>query len=101
MIILTNLNFFIIYLGNDQEMKIPMTSPVTYRIIPGEGPNCEGNYTMSFFIPMDLQENTPNPTDPDIYIEERPAVNVAAIRFPGYPGDIDFGIKVKILLISF
>ena len=82
-------------------MKIPMTSPVTYRIIPGEGPNCEGNYTMSFFIPMDLQENTPNPTDPDIYIEERPAVNVAAIRFPGYPGDIDFGIKVKILLISF
>ena len=49
---------------------------------------------MSFFIPMAFQENTPLPVDPDVYIEERPAMNVAALRFPGYPGDVDFGIKV-------
>eukprot|EP00088_Acartia_fossae_P007128 TRINITY_DN13314_c0_g1_i2.p1 TRINITY_DN13314_c0_g1~~TRINITY_DN13314_c0_g1_i2.p1 ORF type:complete len:201 (-),score=36.77 TRINITY_DN13314_c0_g1_i2:115-696(-) len=78
---------------NDQGVKIPMTAPVTLRILPGEGPNCEGNFTMSFFIPMAFQENTPVPNNPDIYIEERPAMNVAALRFPGFPGDIDFSIK--------
>ena len=35
------------------------------------------------------------PNDPDIYIEERSAMNVAALRFPGFPGDIDFSIKVR------
>ena len=63
----------------------------------GEGPNCEGNFTMSFFIPMAFQENTPLPLDSDVYIEERPAMNVAAIQFPGFPGDVDFGIKVSFL----
>ena len=52
---------------------------------------------MSFFIPMAFQENTPLPLDSDVYIEERPAMNVAAIQFPGFPGDIEFGIKVNIL----
>ena len=42
---------------------------------------------------MNLQENTPLPTGPDIYIEERPAMNVAAIQFPGFPGDLDYGMK--------
>eukprot|EP00088_Acartia_fossae_P018086 TRINITY_DN20396_c0_g1_i5.p1 TRINITY_DN20396_c0_g1~~TRINITY_DN20396_c0_g1_i5.p1 ORF type:complete len:194 (+),score=37.65 TRINITY_DN20396_c0_g1_i5:29-610(+) len=78
---------------NDQNMKIPMTAPVSFRIIPGEGPNCEGNYTMSFFIPTFLQENTPLPTDPEVYIEERPAMNVAAMQFTGFPGDIEFSKK--------
>ena len=50
---------------------------------------------MSFFIPMAFQENTPLPVDPDVYIEERPAINVAALKFPGFPGDLDFGIKVE------
>ncbi len=51
---------------------------------------------MSFFIPMAFQENTPLPLDSDVYIEERPAMNVAALKFPGFPGDVDFGIKVSI-----
>merc|ERR1719348_2543474 len=41
--------------SNDAKTKIPMTAPVTMQIIPGEGPNCESNYTMSFFIPTDFQ----------------------------------------------
>merc|ERR1712037_403420 len=39
---------------NDLATKIPMTAPVTMRIIPGEGPNCESNFTMSFYIPLSL-----------------------------------------------
>merc|ERR1719400_2219538 len=79
--------------GNSEGIKIPMTAPVTDRIIPGVGPNCESNFTRSFYIPMDFQENTPLPTGADVYIEERPAMMVAALQFPGFPGDIDFSIK--------
>ena len=72
--------------------KIYMTAPVTLRIIPGEGPNCESNNTMSFYIPAAFQEDTPTPTDPGVYIEERPGFEVAATKpFGGYPGDQEFG----------
>merc|ERR1712107_422734 len=46
---------------NSEKMKIPMTAPVSMMIIPGEGPNCESNYTMSFYIPDNLQANPPQP----------------------------------------
>merc|ERR1711915_621155 len=49
--------------SNEMNSKIPMTAPVSMRILPGEGPNCESNYTMSFYIPSNLQENPPKPTD--------------------------------------
>merc|ERR1719439_112484 len=62
--------------GNEAGTKIPMTAPVSMRIIPGEGPNCESNFTMSFYIPSDLQENAPTPTDPLVYIEERPGFEI-------------------------
>ena len=63
-----------------------MTAPVTLRIIPGEGPNCES------YIPAAFQEDTPTPTDSGVYIEERPGFEVAATKpFGGYPGDQEFG----------
>ena len=37
--------------GNAEGAKIDMTAPVLYFIIPGAGPNCESNFTMSFLIP--------------------------------------------------
>ena len=77
-----------------ESMKIPMTAPVSLRIIPGEGPNCESNFTMSFYIPSDLQENSPLPLDSTVYIEERAAFKVAAKRFGGFPtSDIEFAIQ--------
>ena len=79
---------------NSEGMKIPMTAPVSRRIIAGEGPNCESNFTMSFFIPSDLQENPPLPLDSTVYIEERAAFKVAAKRFGGFPSsDIEFAIQ--------
>ncbi|XP_023347632.1 heme-binding protein 2 [Eurytemora carolleeae] len=79
---------------NSEGMKIPMTAPVSRRIIAGEGPNCESNFTMSFFIPSNLQENAPLPLDSTVYIEERAAFKVAAKRFGGFPtSDIEFAIQ--------
>jgi len=79
---------------NSEGMKIPMTAPVSFRIIAGEGPNCESNFTMSFFIPSNLQENPPLPLDSTLYIEERAAFKVAAKRFGGLPtSDIEFAIQ--------
>ena len=79
---------------NSEGMKIPMTAPVSFRIIAGEGPNCESNFTMSFFIPSNLQENAPLPLDSTLYIEERAAFKVAAKRFGGLPtSDIEFAIQ--------
>ncbi|ROT72787.1 hypothetical protein C7M84_008832 [Penaeus vannamei] len=60
---------------NDAAMKIDMTAPVTTLVIPGEGPNCENNFTMSFYVPAAHQDNPPTPTNPDVYIEERPELH--------------------------
>jgi hypothetical protein len=32
-----------------------MTAPVTVRVIPSQGPFCEDNFTVSFFIPFAVQ----------------------------------------------
>merc|ERR1711951_6832 len=83
--------------SNDANAKIPMTAPVTMRIMPGEGPNCESNYTMSFFIPIDFQTSTPQPTEEGVYIEERPEFHVVARRFGGFPTDLTFSAEAATL----
>jgi hypothetical protein len=32
-----------------------MTAPVTVRVIPSQGPFCEDNFTISFFVPFAVQ----------------------------------------------
>lgn len=41
--------------GNSGKTKIPMTSPVVTKIEPGQGPNCESTFTMSFYNPYSYQ----------------------------------------------
>ena len=67
---------------NDKGVKIAMTTPVTTLIEPGAGPNCESTFTMAFYIPPSLQEDTPQPTDPTVSIEERPEFKVLARYYP-------------------
>ena len=74
-----------------------MTAPVTLRILPGEGPNCASNYTMSFWISSDMQVETPQPTNPMIYIGERAEFMGVARRFGGYPGDLDYSAEAAML----
>ena len=69
--------------ANEADSKISMTAPVSMRIVPGEGPNCESNFTMSFYIPSDLQGAPPQPTGEGVFIEEREEVRVVARRFGG------------------
>jgi hypothetical protein len=37
------------------EHKVEMTAPVTVRVIPSQGPFCEDNFTISFFVPYAFQ----------------------------------------------
>jgi hypothetical protein len=41
--------------ANSQKAKIPMTAPVLTAINPGDGPNCESTFTMSFYNPYTYQ----------------------------------------------
>lgn len=40
---------------NSKQAKIPMTAPVLTKIEPGQGPNCESTFVMSFYQPYSLQ----------------------------------------------
>merc|ERR1712177_14803 len=83
--------------SNDADSKIPMTAPVSMRIVPGEGPNCESNFTMSFYIPSDLQGAPPQPTGEGVFIEEREEMKVVARRFGGFPTDITYSSEAATL----
>merc|ERR1711872_63950 len=75
--------------GNEQEMKIDMTSPVTTLV--QQGLNSDYNFTMSFLIPEVHLVDTPVPSNPDVFIEERPDLPSVFVRqFPGFAFDGDF-----------
>lgn len=65
---------------NMEGTKIDMTSPVTTFIKPGAGPNCESEFTMSFYIPAIYQESPITPKSEDVYIEERDQLMVSNER---------------------
>merc|ERR1711915_225450 len=81
--------------ANSESVKIPMTAPVSHYIIPGDGPECVSNFTMSFFIPMDFQDNPPEPTGADVFIEQRAGRKVVANKFGGFPSDNKFKEKAE------
>ncbi|XP_050714393.1 heme-binding protein 2-like [Eriocheir sinensis] len=83
---------------NDAGIKVDMTAPVTILVQPGEGPNCENNFTESFYVPAAHQDNPPTPTNPDVYIEERPELHVFSRRFHGFANDEDFISNAAALL---
>jgi hypothetical protein len=68
-------------------MKIDMTAPVTTRVEPGAGPNCESTFTISFFIPPEHQENPPKPKNPNVFLEERPGFEAYVRQFGGFASE--------------
>ncbi|CAH1786585.1 unnamed protein product [Owenia fusiformis] len=69
--------------NNVKKMKIAMTCPVIVRIIPGQGPACEDNFTMSFFVPPSMA-NPPKPTDPTVELTSMRSMRVYVRGFGGF-----------------
>ena len=57
-------------------MTIAMTAPVTTLVVPGPGPNCESNFTRSFYVPKEHWDNIPKPTADDVFLEQYPEMTV-------------------------
>lgn len=60
-------------------MEVEMTAPVAVRTIPGQGPACETNFTVYFFVPFEYQDESnppPTPTNPDVSIVDFPELTV-------------------------
>ncbi|XP_050413705.1 heme-binding protein 2 [Patella vulgata] len=69
--------------NNTRGEKIAMTSPVITRLIPGPGPACESNFTMSFYI-SNTVANPPTPTDTTVKLTQLPALVAYVRSFPGF-----------------
>merc|ERR1711892_1268195 len=65
--------------GNSEAIKIPMTAPVSTRIVPGYG--AKSNFTRSFYIPSSFQEGTPTPINSLVYLEDRPEMKYVDLLF--------------------
>ncbi|KAK6186826.1 hypothetical protein SNE40_006096 [Patella caerulea] len=75
---------------NKPSRKVDMTAPVATKIFPGPGPNCESMFTVSFFILPENADNSPVPTNPDVYLETWPPLTIYAKQFDGSPSDDNF-----------
>ena len=80
--------------ANSASAQIPMTAPVRVTLTPGDGPFCENNFTVSFFVPYDgdgvstTQIDPPEPTDPEVCIDEDPDGFVAFVwAFGGWTNE--------------
>ncbi|XP_067684113.1 heme-binding protein 2-like isoform X1 [Haliotis asinina] len=66
---------------NSAGKKIKMTAPVIIKIIPGPGPACESNFTMSFYV---VKDNPPTPTDSKVFLQGFPSFRAYVRSFGGY-----------------
>jgi hypothetical protein len=68
--------------ANDQQVNLPMTTPVTVSVKPGMANNV---YMVSYFLPYKYQKQAPNPNDEDLCLLTVPHEVVVAVRsFGGY-----------------
>ncbi|XP_031438072.1 heme-binding protein 2-like isoform X3 [Clupea harengus] len=72
---------------NERKEKVEMTAPVTCRVEPGAGPACETTFTVSFFIPEQNQADPPKPTNPEVFIENRPEFTAFVRTYGGFTNE--------------
>merc|ERR1712157_666978 len=72
--------------NNKQNIKVDMTSPVLTKIVPGAGPNCESNFTVSFYVPYKYQGSLepPKPASSYVYTDHHSSIRVAVSHYGGY-----------------
>ncbi|XP_029946399.1 heme-binding protein 2-like [Salarias fasciatus] len=69
--------------ANANGTKIDMTTPVLIDV--KDKPFWKiGNFTMSFLLPSEYQEDPPQPTDPSVYLHETPDMNVYVRSYGGW-----------------
>ena len=68
--------------GNTQQQEMPMTTPVLSEVFPVSENRLKKE--MCFYIPKKFHENTPDPIDPDVWIETADEVTVYVKKFGGY-----------------
>merc|ERR1711976_954931 len=74
---------------NENNEKIAMTSPVLNKITPGSGPNCESVFKQSFFVPYSRQEDAPEPSADNVYLDKIAPMKVYVKSFGGYATNDD------------
>jgi hypothetical protein len=86
--------------ANKGSSKISMTVPViTPEEISMTSPVVTDNDSMSFIVPSKYtRETIPEPTDPNITINEQPARSLAVLRFSGLARSDTVEKKKKVLL---
>ena len=86
--------------ANKGSVKISMTAPViTPEKIAMTSPVFTSEDTMSFVIPSSYtRETVPEPTDPQISIEEMPPRTLAVLRFSGWARESTVEKKKELLL---
>lgn len=74
--------------GNNQnKAKVEMTAPVSCLVDPGAGPACETTFTVSFYIPEEHQANPPQPSDADVFLENRKQFTAYVRTYGGFTNE--------------
>ncbi|XP_076469010.1 heme-binding protein 2-like [Babylonia areolata] len=73
------------YIGgkNVKQQKIKMTAPVINRILPGPGPACANNFTMSFFV-SPKEGTPPKPSNEKVFLSSMAKMRVYVRSFSGF-----------------
>ncbi|NXT59308.1 HEBP2 protein, partial [Pluvianellus socialis] len=74
------------------EMKIDMTVPVTCLVKSG----CT-DFKISFFVPFKHQDSPPQPTNADVFIEERKAAAIFVRSFGGFASPEKYAEEAEVL----
>ncbi|XP_045917230.1 heme-binding protein 2 isoform X1 [Micropterus dolomieu] len=73
--------------NNHNKVKVDMTAPVTCRVDPGAGPACESQFTVSFYVPEEHQDNPPEPSDPEVFVEHRKEFTAYVRTYGGFSNE--------------
>lgn len=88
--------------NNAKSKKIAMTVPVLNKIIPGQGPACESDFTMDFFLTQDASKFStyPRPNNTEVTIVTTPKLRAYVRSFSGYFRSYDAWRKEAMKLIA-
>merc|ERR1719251_550867 len=67
--------------------SVPMATPVLNYVNPGQGPNCQTNFTVSFYVPYKYQPPhapPPKPAQSDVFTNTYPKMTVGVTSFEGF-----------------